>query len=782
MPKYLFFITIAFLCTNLFGQKCNFALSGIVVEKSKGEVVPDTYVYIEELSIGVMTNEKGEFKFPFLCAGDYHLNIDHVGCETKHVFLHFTASEQIDVVIEHYVQMLDGVHLLGHKSEVTTQSVQSIGYQNIQKNANENLGNLLEGLTGVSTLKNGSGIAKPVVHGMYGNRVMVLNNGVVQSGQQWGNDHSPEIDPMVANNIKVIKGVGALEYQGSSLGSFVSVEPKEISDDPHLHGASNSFYESNGNGVGLNFTLEKSDKYFDWRLVGTLKKFGDRSASNYYLTNTGSGEVNLALQLKKQWNSDWLTKAYLSSFNTELGVLKGSHISTESDLESALIQDRPFNTKGTFSYEIESPRQLVNHHLLKVFNQYRVSANETYEFIYSGQLNLRQEFDIRTQGKSDVPAMKINQNTHNVEVKHKHIVDQWKLKQGVQYTFTNNTNSNGETGLKPLIPDYLSHQLGVFGLATLKKNSWMYELGARYNFTYQNAAVIKQILKTSATTGNEYLQDTISKYNNYFHTIGLSSGIRYRTQKDLHWAFNVGITSRNPAINELYSNGLHQGVAAIEIGNSGLKQETGAKATLGLEGDVAQKLFFESLVYYQYINDYIFLNPLTGDDGIDSTTRGVYRVYEYDQTNAEIFGLDVAVTYQFTDNIKTKMKYSFLRGNNLSENIPLINMPANNLLANIDYNLPKFGYFTNNYVGVDYKYVWEQTHYKDGQDFIDPPNAYQLMGLKIGTTTKWKNTKIDIYSKATNVLNISYRDYLNRLRYFADENGRSITIGVKFSF
>ncbi|MDO6425059.1 hypothetical protein, partial [Saccharophagus degradans] len=91
-----------------------------------------------------------------------------------------------------------------------------------------------------------------------------------------------------------------------------------------------------------------------------------------------------ALQLKKQWNSDWLTKAYLSSFNTELGVLKGSHISTESDLESALIQDIPFNTKGTFSYEIESPRQLVNHHLLKVFNQYRVSANETYEFIYSG--------------------------------------------------------------------------------------------------------------------------------------------------------------------------------------------------------------------------------------------------------------------------------------------------------------------------------------------------------------------------------------------------------------
>ena len=773
---------ITFLCSNLYAQKCNFILSGEVIESSTGKPLPNTYVFIEELSIGVETNEKGVFKFFNICKGEYHIEINHLGCENKHLYISVLASKKIDISMNHYVQMLDGVHLLGHKAEVTTQSVQKIDAKNIQQNANENLANLLESITGVTTIKNGSGVSKPVVHGMYGNRVMILNNGVVQSGQQWGNDHSPEIDPMVANNIKVIKGVGALEYQGSSLGSFISVEPKVISKDPHIHGSTNSFFESNGRGVGVHVSLEKANQLVDWKVLGTLKKFGDRTTPNYYLTNTDSDEVDLALQLRKKWNTNWLTKIYASTFNTELGILKGSHLSTESDLYSAMEQTVPFNTEDYFSYDIESPRQKVNHHLLKITNEYKLSEQELYEFIYAGQLNLRKEFDIRTQGKSDVPSMKINQGTHTVEVKHKHEVNYWKLKEGVQYTFTDNTNANEETGLKPLIPDYLSHQVGAFVLATFKNKKWMYELGARYNFTFQNAAVIKQLLKESTTTGNEYLKDTIYKYNDYFHTLSLASGVSYKTLKDVHIALNLGVTSRNPAINELYSNGLHQGVAAIEKGNSALKQETGIKTTLGLEGDIDQKLFFEGLIYYQYIQDYIFLNSLTGDDGIDSTTRGVYRVYKYDQTNAEIFGLDMAVTYEFTNSVKTKIKYSFLRGNNLSKQFPLINMPANNLLLNFDYSLPKLGDFTNNYIGMDFKYVWEQTHYKNGQDFISPPEAYQLVGLKLGTEIKWNKTKIDVYSKVANVLNTTYRDYLNRLRYFADENGRSITLGFEISF
>ena len=121
--------------------------------------------------------------------------------------------------------------------------------QKIEDNADENLSGLLVNESGVHILKNGSGIAKPIVHGLYGNRLLVLNNGVQQSGQQWGNDHSPEIDPLIANkNNHNKRGPMHSSMVVEILGSIILVEPKKIGRDPHLHGRINYAYEGNGRG------------------------------------------------------------------------------------------------------------------------------------------------------------------------------------------------------------------------------------------------------------------------------------------------------------------------------------------------------------------------------------------------------------------------------------------------------------------------------------------------------------------------------------------------------
>ena len=116
---------------------------------------------------------------------------------------------------------------------------------------NKNLADVLATVSGVSVLKNGSGISKPIIHGLYGNRVTILNNGLVQAGQQWGNDHAPEIDPFVADHISVVKGAGSLQYGSSALGGVVMVDPYKISQDPHLHGKSTYVFQTNGLGHTL---------------------------------------------------------------------------------------------------------------------------------------------------------------------------------------------------------------------------------------------------------------------------------------------------------------------------------------------------------------------------------------------------------------------------------------------------------------------------------------------------------------------------------------------------
>ena len=130
--------------------------------------------------------------------------------------MQFTTDTILHLTMEHSINTLKGAIVTGNSTPKTTQNTETITKQNITDNANENLSNMLESINGVSTMKNGSGISKPVVHGLYGNRLTILNNGISQSGQQWGNDHSPEIDPLVANKIKVIKGTSALEYMGSN--------------------------------------------------------------------------------------------------------------------------------------------------------------------------------------------------------------------------------------------------------------------------------------------------------------------------------------------------------------------------------------------------------------------------------------------------------------------------------------------------------------------------------------------------------------------------------------
>ena len=278
-------------------QNCNLSISGVIKDVSTNEPIAYANIFVKEIESGGVSDSLGFFKINSVCPGKFHISISHIECETQGLYLNISSDTVINVLLDHNSQLLNEVLVLGQSGKITTQETQSLNSKSIALNANKNLANMLENISGVSTIKNGSGISKPVVQGLYGNRISILNNGVAQNGQQWGADHSPEIDPLVANRIIVVKGVGALEYQGSSLGNVILVEPKKIDHEPHLHGEGRYFFESNGLGNGLNLELQQHTKVFSWRATGTLKKSGDKRTSKYFLRNTGNQEANMALQL-----------------------------------------------------------------------------------------------------------------------------------------------------------------------------------------------------------------------------------------------------------------------------------------------------------------------------------------------------------------------------------------------------------------------------------------------------------------------------------------------------
>ncbi|MEM9823228.1 MAG: TonB-dependent receptor plug domain-containing protein, partial [Bacteroidota bacterium] len=663
---------------------------------------------------------------------------------------------------------LDEVVVHGKKEDQSTQISSTIDRSNIEQNAHKNLSDILEDIAGVSTLKNGSGISKPVVHGLFGNRVAVLNNGIAQAGQQWGNDHAPEIDPFVADHLSVVKGASTLAYGGNSLGSVILVEPGKITDDPHIHGSVNYALQSNGWGHTLNSQLEKNGRFMAWRVNGTLKLQGDPQAPDYYLTNTGKREANFSVQLDKKWSNRWKSNLYYSLFNTEIGVLRGSHIGNLTDLEDAIGRDEPFFTKDSFSYDIAAPRQLVSHHLIKVELQNLISDHQLLQFRYGGQLNDRREFDIRRGGRSNIPALSLKQFTHFFEANYQHSNEKgYNLKTGVQFNIVDNTNSP-ETGVFPLIPDYSTLQGSAFAILQKEKNNFFWETGLRYDWKYYDGFFFIRTFPRS-----------VERFQHHYHNYALSSGLRYNWNDNLKTQFNLGYMLRAPEVNELYSAGLHQGVSGIEEGDPNLNTEKSLKALLSTDWYFNKKFFLRALVYYQNIQDFIYLNP---QKEFRLTIRGAFPVFVYEQSNVRIYGSDWLLSFEPQKNLKLVVKYAWIKGRNLDLNQGLINIPANNLSSSLSLSLNDSERFKQSNISVTGKYVFRQNDVSEEQDFLAPPDAYFLLTANVSTDLQLGGAKLSMALTVDNLLNTRYRDYLNRLRYFADELGRSINLNLRYSF
>jgi iron complex outermembrane recepter protein len=765
--KIIFFFLVLLLAfCQARAQNCNITIRGYVLDEASGLPLPYATVILQETINGTKTGDNGYFALTDICAGSYHLLCSYMGSESLKIHLEVDKDTVLKISLQHTSIPLEAAVVNGKKSNFSNQPTVSVNRQDIEDNTNLNLSGLIENETGVHLIKNGSGISKPVVHGLYGNRLIILNNGIIQGGQQWGNDHSPEIDPFSADKITLLKGASAIEYGGGNLGSVILVEPRRIEREPHLHGQVTEAFETNGRGNTFNARLEKYSPIVAWRVNGTIKKYGDKKTATYFLRNTGLEEANLSVQLEKSWNDKLFLDFFASTFNTRLAILRGAHIGNLTDLEQALNREVPFFTEPHFSYALDVPKQHVSHHLGKLKAKYFFKEGQILELVLAAQLNDRKEFDFRRVGRIDIPALSLLQYTFNGELKYaKYFGEGWRFRAGNQNILTDNTN-NPETGILPLIPDYLSWKSGLFSVISKSFDKTQVHLGARYDFEYQNVVTISTTLPRK-----------IIRYENQFHNLSGLFSIKYDLTNKQNITLNTGYAMRSPAINERYSNGLHQGVSGIEEGDVSLSTEKAIKNSLEYLWTPNTRYAINALVYYQHFKNYINLIP---QDEIRLTIRGAFPVFKYEQTDANIYGLDLSAQLEFNKAIHGQFKYSYIRGNDSKNNNPLVFMPPNRFFGSLAYNTAKQVKISDKLkldiveFEINDRLVLKQKHIRLDQDFVSPPPAYNLIGMKISTNLLLPKYKFRLFAKADNLLNVRYRDYLNRQRYFADDTGISI--------
>ena len=768
LKKYALFLVLFISIAARAQQTCNLTIKGRIIDEDSNLPISGVSITVHPINQSYSSDGHGYFSIPNLCKGDYTLTITSLGFESKDRAISLNSSQNLSLKIKHTDVVLHDVLVVGHQQKLkTTATVSTINKEQLAQSKGESLAEILEMTPGVTMLQTGATISKPVIHGMHSNRVLLVNNGIKQEDQQWGSEHAPEIDPFVASTIHIIKGAESVRYGAEAIGGVIRVEPAPLPIDSGISGELDLVGTSNGRSTIGSARIEGTVNKIQglaWRAQGTYKKSGNFKTADYYLDNTGLQEINYSAALTYR-NKFAVIDAYYSHFNTDIGIFSGSHIGSLEDLKARIENGRPFEN-GDFAYAIQSPRQKVAHDLIKLKAHKDLENGAQLDLQYGFQRNARQEYDIRRGDRSDIPALDLLLNAHSLDFSYNKInAKSLNTTVGINAGAIVNNNIPG-TYATPLIPNYDSYGLGVFAIERLIKESYELEAGIRYDYKTLDAAGYNR---------DKELYGGKHAYNN----VSGSLGALWRISREIDLRSNLGLAWRPPTVNELYSNGLHHGAASIEIGDKNLNSEQGYKwiNTFSIQKEAFN---VEINAYGHFLKDYIYLNP-TGR--FEESLRGTFPVFDYKQTDALFYGLDLTAAYNINESLQYQLKGSLVRARDEKNHQYLPLIPSDRI-SNALRLTPDLGNSTlrKTFFQIQYETIFKQTRYEAETDFLAPPNTYSLLSMNAGTSIKINNQKLGISLSGENLLNKLYKEYMNRFRYYAHDRGRNFTLRLSYQF
>lgn len=776
----------------LFNQDCNYTFSGKTLPGA-------TIIFNSEPTIA---NADGTFKIGNICTGTYNVSVQFIGYKTTSFSLTIDRDTRQDIILEEETTQLNEVVVSEKKDNIEgAHNFVTLGEKELAETAGKSLGETLKEIPGVNTIQAGPGIFKPVIHGVHGTRVLILNHGIRQEGQQWGAEHAPEVDPFVASELIVVKDASAIKYGADALGGVIIVNPPSLPTTNTLGGSLNLVGQSNGRSGTVSGMLEGGLKDHDgwgWRVQGTAKRAGDYHTPTYQLTNTGSKEIDFS-GATGYHGKTFGAEVFYSHFQTELGILKGTAVNNADDLEAAMERTPPSYT-SPFSYNIGAPRQQVGHDLLKL-NMHKQWDEGTLTFQYGFQNNARKEYDIRIGAYANLPALDLKLTTHSFE-------GEWEITKEDKYTLCfgvnglvqQNSNVFG-TNRIPFIPNYTSFSGGPFAISKFYLKAWTVDLGVRYDYRHYNVA------------GYDYKNDLFHS-NIAFQNVSGTAGATLRMKRDQSLSMSLSTAWRPPHVAELYSLGTHQGAAANEYGllldpqtnnvmdirDSDFKIEKATKFVTTYKIS-RERFLVEATGYANFIFNYIYLRPI----GITQTLRGTLPAFRYTQTDALFLGGDISAQQMIYQHLSVVSKISLIRASDYTNNDYLVFIPPNRFELGLRYDLEKLKKLSGLFLESKWKYTMRQTRaprvipietlkqyqqngtnpFQDDPgnfDFMAAPKGYYLWNVSAGIHVPTSKGRYEFRASVENMLNTSYREYTNRFRYYANDLGSNFIVSAKYVF
>jgi iron complex outermembrane receptor protein len=780
----LFLLGIACTAKAQKAGSCHYELKGHILDIDTKEALPYVQVKVKGTPHFAFTNIKGYFHIKGLCQQANTLIVSCFGyCDTICKQFHQQVKSP-HIYLKQEVKTLNTITITAGKTKA--EGTASIAQQIITKEGlldqpGQTLASAISEAAGVTFTSTGNNVQLPVIHGLYGNRILILNNGIKHGFQNWGTDHAPEIDVLTAHKVTVVKGAAGVRYGPEALGGAVIVEANPLYLNEALKSRIGTGYQTNGRGYFANYEIGQGLKNWSYHLGANYTRTGDMHTPGYLLTNSGKHEKSVNAGLRYHL-TNWDFRIYYSYVNQHLALLRSSIANSGTSFVRAINSNEPVIIRP-FSYDIAEPSQLTQHHLGKIEINWRYSDEAKLTLRAGNQLNRREEYDVRRN--ADKPIIDLDLATNDFQLEWKHPV--WLGLDGLAglQVFTQNNDNNPGTGTTPFVPNYNTLRYSGFITESFRKGKNIYEAGIRIDYESNNVRG-RQI-------NQEIFRDQYSFAN-------LTSSLGYIRQVSDNTTFrtNVGAAWRTPNMAELYSFGQHGFKTSFGLlryytnENSELRTD---KVIALRESNVSPEKGYKWMnewktqsktntytlnVYAHYIENFIFDRPVA----IIGTIRGPMPVFVSTQSNALFTGSEFTWQKKWSASLNGTFGINYLWSQSLEKNESLINQPPVTASYRLVWHTKKLWKIQSSRLSVKPGYTFRQFQAPrtispdqliDGSvvitpeseifDFRDAPAGYFLLDV----SWKLKLNQLGVSLTVQNVLNTRYRNYLNDMRYFADE-------------
>ncbi len=759
-------------------------LRGTVTDAVSGAPLPGATVTVAGLDRGAATGADGRFELAGLPARALEITVTFVGFAPATRAADLSRGDAaLDVALVPAEQNLDEVRVEADAArEALTRDVRAVARldaADLEETRGQTLAESLERIPGVTTLSTGPSIAKPVVRGLHSERLVVLNNGVPQEGQQWGGEHAPEIDPFAPAEIEVVKGAAGVEYGAGAIGGVIRIEERALPETPGVAGrASLNAFSNSGQGAASAY-LEGASAVvpgFAWRAQGSFRRAGDARTPDFVVRNSAFREASGQLALGYRTGALAL-EGHLRRFDTELGIYRGSHFGNARNLEAIIARGGPDpDWDYRFSYRIEAPKQTVTHDVGQLGAALALPRGDRLEVRYGLQRNVRQEYDSHRPYNDSLealgqrPAFDLTLVTNTLDARLHHAPRAGGLLGRVfgvvGLSGMNQANENGASGY--LIPDFRALSGGAFAHETWAATDRLsLDAGLRLDYRWMRAFPYHRARR---------------QFDRRIHAYASASaalGALYQLGPAWSVAVNAGSAWRPPGVNELYSDGVHHGTARFERGNSALEAERSLDLSATLRHESA-RVSAEASAYANHIGGFIYALEAPAPS---VTIRGTFPAFDYTQDDVRLAGLDADLTVRPSGWLDLGASVSVLRADNLSRGGPLYAMPADRARLRARLHTDRLGRFGQPYVEAEGSFVRQQDRLQPGAyEPAAPPPGYALAGLRLGAELLVSGQPLTVSVGVENLLGVRYRDYLSRFRYFIDEPGRNVVLRVSMPF